>query len=133
MILAVTYEDGKVFQHFGHTQAFKFYTIEDNKIVSSKIVDTQGQGHGALADFLSKNLVTVLICGGIGAGAISALTAQNIKIYGGVTGSADFAVSSYLMGTLQYNPDVKCSHHDHENKNTDHDCGSHDCGSHGCH
>ena len=52
MKIAITYENGQVFQHFGHTQQFKVYEIENKKITSSEIVDTNGQGHGALANFL---------------------------------------------------------------------------------
>ena len=71
--IAVTYENGEVFQHFGHTKEFKFYTVEDKKIVDSEIVPTMGSGHSMLADFLLLNGVTVLICGGIGGGAKAAL------------------------------------------------------------
>ena len=53
--IAVTYENGEVFQHFGHTKEFKFYTVEDKKIVDSEIVPTMGSGHSMLADFLLLN------------------------------------------------------------------------------
>lgn len=134
MILAVTYENGKVFQHFGHTAQFKLYTIEDKKIVSSQVVDTNGSGHGALAGFLQNQKVDVLICGGIGGGAQSALSEAGIKIYGGVNGDADEAVVAFLNDTLTYNPNVRCNHHD-ENHGEGHSCGDHDaheCGHH-CH
>lgn len=36
MRIAVTYENGEIFQHFGHTQEFKVYDVEDNKIISSE-------------------------------------------------------------------------------------------------
>ena len=66
MKIAVTYENEMVFQHFGHTEQFKIYEVEDNKVVASEIVDTNGSGHGALAGFLAGQGVDVLICGGIG-------------------------------------------------------------------
>ena len=132
MKIAVTYEDGSVFQHFGHTEQFKLYDVEDGKVSISEVVDTNGSGHGALADFLSAHQVDVLICGGIGGGAQAALSEAGIKLYGGVTGSADEAVASYLAGILQYNPDVKCSHHDQEHGNEAHTCGEHGCGNHSC-
>ena len=72
MKIAVTYENGQVFQHFGHTEQFKIYTVDDENILSSEIVNTDGTGHGALADFLKERGVNVLICGGIGAGAVMA-------------------------------------------------------------
>lgn len=130
MKIAVTYENGQVFQHFGHTQQFKIYNVEDGKIISSEIVDTNGQGHGALAGFLFGGDVDVLICGGIGGGARNALAEAGIELYPGATGDADAQVESFLKGQLVYDPDTMCSHH-HEGE--EHDCGSGGCGSNGCH
>lgn len=129
MKIAVTYENGQVFQHFGHTEQFKLYDVEDGKVTGSQVVDTNGQGHGALAGFLTQAKVDALICGGIGGGAQNALAEMGIKLFGGVSGSADEAVEAYLAGNLNYNPAVHCSHHEHE-----HSCGEHHCGEnkHGC-
>lgn len=131
MRIAVTYEEGQIFQHFGHTEKFKVYDVEDGKVVNSQVVDTNGQGHGALAGFLFGGQVDVLICGGIGGGAQMALAQAGIKLYGGVSGNADAAVEAFLKQELAYNPDVKCNHHgaEHEHGN----CGNHGCGSHSCH
>lgn len=130
MRIAVTYENGQIFQHFGHTEQFKVYTIEDGKIVASEVVDTNGSGHGALAGVLSSLHADALICGGIGGGARMALDEAGIKLYGGVTGDADKAVEALIAGSLDFNPDVQCNHHgDHDH---DHDCGSHGCGEHHC-
>ena len=125
MKIAVTYDNGMVFQHFGHTEFFKIYEIEDKEIIDSKVIPTLGAGHGALSGFLASENVSVLICGGIGGGAQSALNGAGIIFYGGVTGSCDEAVKAYLNGTLNFNPFVKCTHH-----GDDHTCDSHDCGSH---
>ena len=133
MRIAVTYENGEIFQHFGHTGQFKIYDIEDNKVAASQVVDTNGSGHGALAGFLVENNVNVLICGGIGGGAQTALAEAGIKLYGGVSGSADDAVNALLADALAFNPDVRCSHHDHEHGTEGHTCGSHGCGKHDCH
>ena len=132
MRIAVTYENGQIFQHFGHTEQFKIYEINDGKIVSSKVIDTAGQGHGALAGLLGTCQVDTLICGGIGGGAQAALAAAGIKLYGGVSGSCDAAVEALLNGDLAFNPNVKCNHHDHNHENGNHTCGSHGCGSHTC-
>lgn len=132
MKVAVTYDNGEIFQHFGHTESFKIYEIEDNKVINEQVVDTNGQGHGALAGFLSGGKVDVLICGGIGGGAQVALAEAGIKLYGGVSGNADEAVAAFLAGSLDYNPDVKCNHHDHEH-GEEHSCGNHGCGNHNCH
>ena len=130
MKIAVTYENGMVFQHFGHTEQFKLYTVEGETVTGSEIVSTNGQGHGALAVFLAENGVDTLICGGIGGGAQTALAEAGIRFFGGVFGNADGAVNSFLSGKLAYNPDVRCDHHDHEEG---HSCGNHGCGSHSCH
>ena len=135
MKIAVTYENGQIFQHFGHTQTFKLYETEGGKVLSSQVVDTNGSGHGALAGLLGGLGVRVLICGGIGAGAQNALAQAGIQLFGGVTGDADQAVQAYLDGSLAYNPNVQCSHH--EGHGEGHSCSGHhgeghDCASHGC-
>ena len=127
MKIAVTYENGEVFQHFGHTENFKIYEAENGTIVNAQVVPTQGSGHGALAGFLAGSKVDVLLCGGIGGGAKSALADAGIELYGGVTGDADDAVRAFLSGTLQYDADVVCAHHEHGHEHG-HDCGSHGCG-----
>ena len=131
MKIAVTYENGQIFQHFGHTEQFKIYTVENGKIINSEVIDTNGSGHGALAGMLSALGVDALICGGIGGGAQMALADAGIKLLGGVSGNADEAVEALLNGTLGYNPDVKCDHHDHHHGDA-HVCGDHGCG-HNCH
>ena len=129
MKIAVTYEEGQVFQHFGHTQQFKIYQVQDGQVASSQVVDTQGSGHGALAGFLQAQGVDTLVCGGIGGGAKTALAQAGIQLYGGVSGSADQAVADLLAGRLLFQPDVLCSHHDH---GEGHSCGEHSCGEQGC-
>ena len=131
MKIAVTYENGEIFGHFGHTKQFKVYETENGKIISSKVVDTNGSGHGALAGMLSALDIDVLICGGIGGGAQMALSNAGIKLFGGVQGDADKAVEAYLNDTLSYDPDAKCDHHDHEH-GEGHTCGEHGCGGN-CH
>ena len=130
MRIAATYENGQIFQHFGHTEQFKVYDIEDGKIISSEVVSTNGSGHGALAGVLNALNIDVLICGGIGGGARQALDAAGIKLYGGVSGDADQAVEALLAGSLNFDPDVRCSHHgDHHHGGN---CGEHSCGEHHC-
>lgn len=129
MKIAVTYENGEVFQHFGHTEQFKVYDVEDGKIISSEVVDTNGNGHGALAGFLREYQVEVLICGGIGGGARNALAEAGIQLYPGACGNADAQVEAFLSGSLAYDPDTMCSHH-HEHEGGG--CGEHEhsCGHH---
>ena len=132
MKIAVTYENGLIFQHFGHTKQFKIYDVADGSVSSCRVVDTNGSGHGALAGMLSALKVDTLICGGIGGGARSALAEANIRLYGGVSGDADAAVAALLDGRLEFNPNVQCSHHDGHHHGEGHTCGDHGCGSHGC-
>ena len=133
MKIAVTYENGQVFQHFGHTEQFKIYEAQDCKVVSSQVVDNAGYGHSALAGFLQAQGVGTLICGGIGGGAKMALAQAGIDLYGGVTGSADQAVEDLLAGKLVFQPDILCAHHGEGHHQEGHSCGEHSCGEGSCH
>lgn len=130
MKIAVPYENGQVFQHFGHSGQFKIYDVEDGRITAERIAVPAGSGHGALAGFLSGLEVDTLICGGIGAGAQEALAQAGIRLYDGVTGGADEAVRALLAGTLDYSAEVRCGRHDHHGEHghcgEDHHGGS--CG-----
>jgi predicted Fe-Mo cluster-binding NifX family protein len=130
MKIAVTYEAGLVFQHFGHTANFKIYDVENGQVTAFRVVDTCGSGHGALAGFLKELDVDTLICGGIGGGARMALDNAGIAVYGGVRGDCDEVVSDFLAGQLNFDPCARCTHHDHDHG---HACGSHGCGTHSCH
>lgn len=131
MKVAVTYNNGEIFQHFGHCEEFKVYNLENEKIVSTEIVKALEGGHSALAVLLQNNSIDALICGGIGGGAKSALSELGIKLYGGVSGNADKAVEDFVCGKLEYNPDVKCSHHDSHHGENDPCHGANGC-SHNC-
>ena len=128
MRIAVTYENGTVFQHFGHCEQFKLYDAENGSIVSEQIVDSNGSGHGALAGFLKAAKVDALICGGIGMGAQMALADAGIQLYPGVQGSADEAAAALAQGSLEYDPDAHCDHHEHHGV----DCGHDHCADHHC-
>ena len=128
MKIAVTYDNGEIFQHFGHTETFKVYEVENNEVVSASLVHSDGQGHGALATLLGGHKIDVLICGGIGGGAVAALNEQGIELCAGAAGNADDAVEAYLRGELE-NTGANCDHHGKE-----HTCGDHEdghCGSEG--
>ena len=130
MKIAVTYENGQIYQHFGHCADFKVYTIENEQIIATEIVSANGSGHGALAGLLYDHQIDALICGGIGGGARYALAEAGIAVYGGVSGDADEAAEEFAAGVLDFDPCARCSHHDAQH---DHACGSHGCGSHSCH
>lgn len=131
MKIAVTYDNGNIFQHFGRTESFKVYEVEGNKVVSSEVIGSNGVGHGALAGLLSEQSVDVLICGGIGGGAQQALAEAGVELVAGAEGDVDQAVEAYLRGEL-ISTGANCDHHHHEDG---HSCGDHgeghSCGS-GC-
>ena len=126
MKIAVTYDNGNVFQHFGRTENFKVYDVQDNKVVSSQVISSNGSGHGALASLLAEQGIEVLICGGIGAGAQNALYAAGIQLCSGAEGDTDLCVEAFLKGEL-VSAGSTCDHHDHEEG---HDCGGGHCGHH---
>lgn len=124
MKLAITYDNGQVFQHFGKTQQFKIYDIQQGKVGPSLVTGTGGQGHGALAGLLRALGISVLICGGIGPGAQEALKSLDITVIPGITGDVDQAVQDFVDGKLVPNTEALCNHH--------HDGPAHSCGDHGC-
>lgn len=126
MKIAVTYDNGEVFQHFGRTENFKVYEVENNQVVSSEVIGSNGIGHGALAGLLAEEDIEVLICGGIGGGAQNALSEAGITLVAGAAGNTDEVVESYLKGEL-VSTGANCNHHDHEEG---HSCGDHGCGGH---
>ena len=134
MRIAIAYDNGQIFQHFGRTPAFKVYDIEDGQITDTQIISAEGFGHGALAGFLQAAGVTTLVCGGIGHGAQMALADMGLNLYAGVIGDADEAAKALAEGRLQQNTDATCDHHEH---GEGHDCGHGEggCGHHGggCH
>ncbi len=126
MRIAVTYENGRVFQHFGHTSEFKLYDVEDGGVVASEILSTDGSGCGALAGFLVSNNVDVVICGGIGEGAQNSLKNAGLRLYGGVNGDADAVVQAFLANSLEFDPQARCVGHEEG-----HSCGGHEHGDGG--
>ena len=128
MKIAVPYENGMVFQHFGHGRV---QVLRGQKRTGDgqRGRFTNGQGHGALVGFLAQHNTNVVFCGGIGPGAQNALAQAGIQLFGGISGPADAAVADYLAGKLRFDPNAHCDHHDH---GEGHHCGEHHCGGHSC-
>ena len=140
MRIAVTYdeENGQVYQHFGHTEKFKLYDVDNGKLVSSLVIPAGGVGHEALAQFLIGQGVDAVICGGIGLGMREALMRESLLVYGGVKGSADEAAQAFLEKRLEFDPNAGCAGHEqgedeggcgcgHHHEHAEGDCG---CGHH---
>lgn len=125
MRIAVTYENGMIGQHFGHTEEFKLYDVEEGRIIRQELISSNGQGHGMLAGVLKEADADLLICGGIGMGARMALQEAGIGLIPSVQGNADDAVNAYLNRSLEYDPDAACHHHEHKE--------GHDCSHDHCH
>ena len=123
MRIAIPYENGNIFQHFGRSEAFKFYDVDGGAVTAAAVVSTNGSGHGALAGFVVAHHADAVICGGIGGGAQMALAQAGIRLCGGITGDANSAAAAYLAGTLVFDPNARCTHHEE----------GHSCGSHACH
>ena len=125
MKIAVTCEDHQVFQHFGHTPGFAIFETQDGKVISEKQLSSGDSGHGALAALLAEERVDVLICGGIGSGAVNALQSAYIMVVGGAEGDVREVAEAFANGTLKVRENFHCNHHHH---GEGHDCGSHSCG-----
>ena len=131
MRVATTYDNGNIFMHFGRSEQFKIYDIQDGKVLNEQVVGTGGTGHGALAGLLANGGVDTLICGGIGGGAINALSQSGITVYAGAQGSCDACVEALIAGTLAQSGEATCDCHGHDHEHT-HEHGE-SCGCHGHH
>lgn len=131
MRVATTYDNGNIFMHFGRSEQFKIYDIQDDKVLNEQVVGTGGTGHGALAGLLANGGVDTLICGGIGGGAINALTQAGITVYAGAQGNCDACVEALIAGTLARTGEATCDCHGHDHEHT-HEHGE-SCGCHGHH
>lgn len=131
MRVATTYDNGNIFMHFGRSEQFKIYDIQDGKVLNEQVVGTGGTGHGALAGLLANGGVDTLICGGIGGGAINALAQAGITVYAGAQGNCDACVEALISGTLAQNGEATCSCHGHDHEHA-YEHGE-SCGCHGHH
>ena len=108
MRVATTYDNGNIFMHFGRSEQFKIYDIQDGKVLNEQVVGTGGTGHGALAGLLANGGVDTLICG-----------------------SCDACVGALIAGTLAQNGEATCDCHGHDHEHI-HEHGE-SCGCHGHH
>ena len=101
MVIAVTHENGKVGQHFGHAKEFKLYEIENKEIVDQAVVSNYGSGgHEATCMLMDDYNVAVVICDNIGQSAVDGLQEMSISVIPSVEGTCDDAVEAFLNGSL---------------------------------
>ena len=135
MRLAIPYDNGQVFGHFGHAEAFRIYEIVDGEVIGRQLIEPEEGGHSALAALLEDYAIDAVICGGIGGGAVAALADRGIVVYSGISGEAEQAVADFLAGNLT--PEgANCSHHEAQGEGGCHCGGSEEGGCHcggGCH
>ncbi|MCD8018605.1 MAG: DUF134 domain-containing protein [Clostridiales bacterium] len=112
--IAVPYENGEVYQHFGRAERFQFCDVKKEKIVREQVVETDGLNHGALPVLLANAKTDILICGGIGYRARQTFEKLNVTVYDGVSGNVEDAVRIFIEGKLVSNPDIQCGHHKEE-------------------
>ncbi len=122
MKVAVTYDNGSVFQHFGKTAQFLLADVNAGEVTNEQLCAAGGVGHGALAVLLKEWGVETLICGGIGQGAVNALQEAGIAVVRGVDMDARMALQAFAAGALADDPSKRCTHHDHD--------GTHTCAHH---
>lgn len=101
MKIAIPYLDGKVYEHFGKAKQFKIYDLDDaGNIISSEVIDSDAEGHEAVAAALSARMVSIVICGNMGEGAQAALAQFGIIPFSGAEGEADKVIESFVKGDI---------------------------------
>lgn len=120
MKIAIATENENVCQHFGRCELYTLVDIQNGSIAAKTMLDTSAHQHGAMAGFLKQNGVEVVICGGIGGGALESMAKQNIAVINGISGTVGAAVVSYIAGNLKPADAANCSH-DHDG----HECTCH--------
>lgn len=124
MKVAIPVKDGEIFPHFGKADAFRIYDIDKDaaRVEGSVEMQPEASGHGYLADFLKAQGVNVVVCGGIGDRAVSALSEAGIETVPGVTGLADEAAKSLAQGTLEGGAGAVCDHKERREHEGGHCC-----------
>lgn len=110
-MIAIPSEGIMLNAHFGRSQAFTIYTINDSEVSNKIIIDTKGleHQHSGIAQLLKSKGVETVICGGIGQGAIAGLVNYGLEVLRGVNGTVEEIAIAYAMGSLSTSEAV-CNH-----------------------
>ena len=99
--------------HFGHCESYSVYTVNEKKEITDvqKVPSPQGCGcKSNIASVLASQCVTVMLAGGIGAGAINVLNYAGIEVVRGCSGNAEEVIKMYLAGKISDSGE-SCAHH----------------------
>lgn len=122
--IAIPTEGENVNAHFGRSQSFTIFEIQDNQVTGQELIDTANfqHQHEGIAQLLKSKGVATVICGGIGPGAITGLENAGLEVLRGATGPVKEVAQSYVAGTF-VSTNAVCNHsHDHDH---DHGHGHH--------
>jgi predicted Fe-Mo cluster-binding NifX family protein len=130
--LAIPVLNGQLSSHFGQTQYFYFYEIDNNTTLNQSMETSPEQDHSAIPAWLSEQNVTDIIIGGIGGPAAEKLSDFDINIFeNGMSTSPNELSQMFINNQLSIFGDSCCGGHDHEHEH-EHEHG-HKNGGCGCH
>jgi ATP-binding protein involved in chromosome partitioning len=112
MRIAVPLVQGKLSLHFGHSDQFAIFDIDESikKITNRKDASPPSHAPGALPKWLNENNVNVIIASGMGQRAQQLFAQNNIKvIVGAPEGSPEEFVTAYLENKLETGDNI-CDH-----------------------
>lgn len=124
MKIAIPYNEGNVFEHFGRTKSFKVYDLQNGVIENTVFINADGSGHSELISMLKSVDVELVLCGGIGGKAIQMFNNLGIDVYTGATGNTDDVLRGFMDGSLKLNNTSTCDHHHDDSE--EHSCHCHD-------
>ena len=110
--IAVSYKDGEIFEHFGHSEFFAIYEFDEHDLERStkRLVDTSAMhGHKDMADLMKREKIDAVICGQMGDEARSLLLSYGIIPVPGYCGDADTAAELLVTGQLPASDGGGCS------------------------
>jgi predicted Fe-Mo cluster-binding NifX family protein len=114
--IAIPVDGDKLHGHFGAARNFKFYFVENDKVVDTESLTPPPHTPGSIPKWIVDNKVTDVILGGVGQKAVAILEQFNIKVAKGApVKKADTLVKEYIAGTLDTTGE-DCHEHGHQHK-----------------
>ncbi|WP_423363585.1 NifB/NifX family molybdenum-iron cluster-binding protein [Mycoplasma sp. P36-A1] len=114
MKIAMPYEDGKIFQHYGKSKQVIIYTIEEGKVLAEEVITLDLKPEQSIANVLKQNGVSTIVVGHLGQGAIDSIEKEGLDIIRGIDLDTATVAQMYADGSLKSNNQDVCDHdHDH--------------------